>query len=184
VPGRPEPGRGRLTAGRGAPTTRAGAEEEFRDLTAGADTPMYVVTAATAGARAGCLVGFATQASIEPPRLMVLLSKANRTYRLARRTSWLAVHYLHEANHELAALFGGETGDEVDKFTRCSWRPGPGGIPLLDGTRGWVLGAVVRRADVGDHVAHLLDVVEAETDRGGAPLSSRGVRTLTAGHPA
>jgi hypothetical protein len=29
------------------------------------------------------------------------------------------------ADGELAELFGGETGDEVDKFDRCEWRPGP-----------------------------------------------------------
>ena len=33
----------------------------------------------------------------------------------------------------LAELFGGETGDEVDKFARCAWHEGPEGVPMLDG---------------------------------------------------
>ncbi|HEX8931084.1 MAG TPA: flavin reductase, partial [Actinomycetota bacterium] len=35
------------------------------------DYPMLIVTAETDGERAGCLVGFATQCSIEPPRFLL-----------------------------------------------------------------------------------------------------------------
>jgi flavin reductase (DIM6/NTAB) family NADH-FMN oxidoreductase RutF len=41
----------------------------------------------------------------------------------------LVVHFVPEQAEELALLFGGETGDEVDKFARCEWRPGPDGDP-------------------------------------------------------
>ena len=43
-------------------------EEHFQALVAGLDYPMYVVTVAADGDRAGCLVVFATKASIDPPR--------------------------------------------------------------------------------------------------------------------
>lgn len=162
------------------------ASEAFDALVADLDYPMYVVTAAADGGaeRDGCLVGFATQASIGPPRLLVLLSKANRTYRLARRSDTLAVHYLHRGNGALAARFGGETGDEVDKLAGCAWRPGPGGVPVLEGTRGWVVGSVLDRLDAGDHVAHLLEVVAAAVDGPGEPLGYRDVRETEPGHPA
>jgi flavin reductase (DIM6/NTAB) family NADH-FMN oxidoreductase RutF len=158
--------------------------EAFRALVADADYPMFIVTAAAGRLRAGCLVGFVTQASIDPPRLLTLVSKANRTYRLARRSSRLAVHFLHEANRDLASLFGEHTGDDVDKFAQCSWRPGPDAVPLLEGTRGWVLCDVRRRMDAGDHVAHLLDVVAGAVQRPGGQLSYQQVRDLPAGHPA
>lgn len=38
------------------------------------DHPMYVVTAEADGERAGCLVGYASQCSIQPARFMVWLS--------------------------------------------------------------------------------------------------------------
>ena len=38
----------------------------------------FSVTTATDGAQAGCLVGFSTQCSIEPPRFGVWLSKLNQ----------------------------------------------------------------------------------------------------------
>jgi flavin reductase (DIM6/NTAB) family NADH-FMN oxidoreductase RutF len=159
-------------------------EENFHTLVSDLDYPMFVVTAADHDQRAGCLVGFATQASIDPPRLLVLLSKANRTFGVAQATDILVVHFLHRDNHHLAALFGEETGDDVDKFARCPWHEGPGHTPILGGTRGWVVGTVVARLDAGDHVAHLLEVDEAVTDLPGPPLTFQSVRGLDPGHPA
>lgn len=71
------------------------------------DYPVYVVTAVADAERAGCLVGFASQCSIDPPRFMVWLSKANRTYRVACRASHLGVHGLRGDQTEAAELFGG-----------------------------------------------------------------------------
>ena len=45
--------------------------EEFGSFVSGLDYPMFVVTAAADGRRAGCLVGFTSQVSIDPPRLLV-----------------------------------------------------------------------------------------------------------------
>ena len=90
-----------------------GPEEAFHALVAGVEYPMFIVTTAAGDERAGCLVGFATQGSIDPPRLVVMLSKANRTYEVAQRAQELVVHFLHERNRGLAALFGEETGDEL-----------------------------------------------------------------------
>jgi flavin reductase (DIM6/NTAB) family NADH-FMN oxidoreductase RutF len=156
----------------------------FHSLVSNLNYPMYIVTAAADGERDGCLVGFATQASIHPPRLLVLLSKANRTFRLAQSSDTLAVHFLGRANRGLAALFGEETGDDVDKFAGCEWRGGPDGLPLLSGTRGWMVGTIIERFDAGDHVPHLLTVLSAEIDSPGEQLDFQTVRGLHPGHPA
>ncbi len=138
------------------------ATRSFHTLVADLDYPMFVVTAVAAGERSGCLVGFLSQASIDPPRLLVFLSKANRTYSVAQRAEILAVNFLHEGSRDLAALFGEHTGDEVDKFQFCEWEEGPRGVPVLLDTRGWVVGTIVARLDCGDHVAHLIAVDEAQ----------------------
>jgi flavin reductase (DIM6/NTAB) family NADH-FMN oxidoreductase RutF len=159
-------------------------DDTFHSLVSNLNYPMYIVTAAAHGERSGCLVGFATQASIDPPRLLVLLSKSNRTFQVAQSSPRLAVHFLSRANQGLAALFGEETGDDVDKFAGCEWREGPDGLPLISGTRGWVVGTVIDRSDAGDHVPHLLSVVSAEIDRPGEQLDFQTVRGLHPGHPA
>ena len=112
------------------------------DLVARANPPLYVVTTAAGGERAGCVVGFATQASIDPTRFLVAISIENRTWRVAETATHLAVHVIGRERDDVVELFGGETGDEIDKFERCAWTEGPAGIPVLDGRRG-----LVRRTD-------------------------------------
>ncbi len=89
------------------------------------DPPMVVVTTAVAGERAGCLVGFHSQSSIDPPRYDVWLSKANHTYRVALRSTHLAVHLLTADDLAVAEHFGTLTGDEVDKFADVTLRGRP-----------------------------------------------------------
>ena len=72
-----------------------------------------------------CLVGFVSQVSIGPPRFLIGVSKLNHTYRVAQHATHPAVHLLTRRHRDLAWLFGGETGDRVAKFDRCSWSPGP-----------------------------------------------------------
>jgi len=99
------------------------AAQQLDRFVAPLDQPMYVLTVAgtDGGHPSGCLVGFATQCSIAPPRLLACLSKENHTYRAAASASVAAVHRLAASDHDLAALFGEQTGDEIDKFARCAW---------------------------------------------------------------
>src|SRR5437764_12293688 len=90
------------------------------EFVAGLDYPMFVVTAADAGTgeRAGCLVGFATQCSIDPLRFLVCLSRANHTHRVAARSGMLAVHVLGVGQHHLAAQLREPTAAEAAKLAR------------------------------------------------------------------
>jgi flavin reductase (DIM6/NTAB) family NADH-FMN oxidoreductase RutF len=159
--------------------------DPFDDLTASIDYPMMVVTAAADNERGGCLVGFTTQSSIDPPHWIVCVSKANRTHAIASRSFVLAVHVLRANQRELADLFGSESGDEVDKFERCEWSTGPGGTPVLADTD-WFAGQVIGRWDAGDHTAFLLDVLSdgSSARAGEPPLGFQQVRDLDPGHDA
>lgn len=151
------------------------------------DYPVYVVTATADGESGGCLVGFAGQHSLDPPRFAVWISKANRTFRVARQAEVLVVHLLPSDRHDLAALFGGESGDHVDKFSRVAWTCGPDGTPVLEDCLAWFAGHVEDTVDWGDHVGFSLDPMTGEGGTGraeGRPLFFRDVRDVTAGHPA
>jgi flavin reductase (DIM6/NTAB) family NADH-FMN oxidoreductase RutF len=151
-----------------------------------ADPAMVVVTVAAGDERSGCLVGFHTQASIEPRRHLVYVSQPNHTHRLATVASHLGVHMLAEADHELARLFGEETGDAVDKFERCRWEAGPFGVPMLPDVPHRFVGAVVGRVPGGDHDGFLLEPVAAWSPREAParPLRLQDVTDLDPGHPA
>lgn len=158
--------------------------DRFSDLVAATDFTMYVVTVAGADDRSGCLVGFATQASIDPPRLLVGLSKANHTTHVAASASFLGVHVIPRDDLALVRLFGGETGDEVDKFEHCAWTDGPHGVPVLSDAAAWFVGRIESRTDMGDHIGHLLAPVEVEI-RGLPPLVSFSqVKDMDPGHEA
>jgi flavin reductase (DIM6/NTAB) family NADH-FMN oxidoreductase RutF len=148
------------------------------------DYPMFIVTAAAGGERAGCLVGFATQCSIDPLRFIVCLSDKNRTFTVARGASVLIVHLVPEGADELAQLFGSETGDEVDKFERSAWTAGPDGAPILDECGNWFAGRILERTDVGDHWAYLLEPLRGDDAPGEGAFTFREARWIDPGHEA
>lgn len=159
--------------------------DRFDRLVAGTDPAMAIVTTAVDGERGGCLVGFHSQTSIEPPRYAVWLSKANHTHRLALRSSTIAVHLLGEDDLELARLFGTLSGDVVDKFRRCETVDGPGGVPLLVACPNRIVGRrITLMDDGGDHVCLVIDPTEAVLDDERAPLRLSDVVHLRPAHEA
>jgi flavin reductase (DIM6/NTAB) family NADH-FMN oxidoreductase RutF len=155
-------------------------------LVSRADPPLYVVTTAVGADRAGCVVGFATQASIDPVRFLVAISTANRTWRVARSATHLAVHLFGRERLDLITLFGGETGDDLDKFAQCAWSLGPAGMPVLDRATAWFVGIILERFHFGDHVGHLLEPIGGDvgTPVGEDVVTLRDGDTLEPGHPA
>jgi flavin reductase (DIM6/NTAB) family NADH-FMN oxidoreductase RutF len=162
----------------------ATASETFTEIAGRLDYPMLVVTTRAAGERAGCLVGFSTQASIDPARFLVCLSDKNHTFRVAQRAHALAVHVLPAEAEDLARLFGGHTEDEFDKFTRCRWHDGPRGVPILDDCPRWFVGDVVDRRALGDHTAFLLEPCAAHDEGPRTLLAFSRIKDLDPGHRA
>jgi flavin reductase (DIM6/NTAB) family NADH-FMN oxidoreductase RutF len=156
----------------------------FTRLTGDLEYPMLVVTTVADSERAGCLVGFSTQCSIDPARFIVCLSDKNHTFRVAQRAAALAIHFLPAGATDLAHLFGSETGDEVDKFSRCSWHAGPRGLPILDRSERWFAGEILQRCPLGDHWGYLLEPFAAHDGGPAATLTFSQVKHLTPGHEA
>jgi flavin reductase (DIM6/NTAB) family NADH-FMN oxidoreductase RutF len=156
----------------------------FHSLVGDLEYPMFIVTARAGSEPLGCLVGFATQTSIDPPRLAVCLSHRNRTYRRGRDAAALGVHCVPAHADALVRLFGGETGDEVDKFARCAWREGPEGVPVLDECPNWFVGRVLWRADAGDHDLFLLEPIAAQRGSTEDEFTFHRARRIEPGHEA
>jgi flavin reductase (DIM6/NTAB) family NADH-FMN oxidoreductase RutF len=158
----------------------------FTSLMGELDYPMFIVTtvAGDDGERSGCLIGFATQISIKPPRFLAGLSEKNKTFRVAQRAGHLGIHFVPDdgTGEALAELFGSETGDEVDKFSRCAWHEGPGGVPVLDELPNWFVGRIVERVDGGDHTAFILEPVAAERQAEEAELTFHRAKRIEPGH--
>jgi flavin reductase (DIM6/NTAB) family NADH-FMN oxidoreductase RutF len=161
----------------------ASEHREFERLMAQLDYSLFIVTTiARDGERSGCLVGFASQVSIDPQRFLVCLSVKNRTFEVARRAGVLVVHFVPEHAEELAVLFGGETGDETDKFSRCDWRQGPEGAPVLTALEDWFAGRVLQRLDFGDHHGFVLEPIAGQAHRSGPTFTFRRGKGIEPGH--
>jgi flavin reductase (DIM6/NTAB) family NADH-FMN oxidoreductase RutF len=158
-------------------------EGAFDSLMVSLDPPMVVVTTAVAGERAGCLVGFHAQSAIDPRRYCVWLSKANHTYRVALRSTHLAVHFLTKDDFEVAEHFGTLTGDDVDKFAGLDVKAGPDGVPLLERCPNRLtLRRTVLMDEGGDHLCLAAECLQSETSGAFEPLRLSDVTHLVPGH--
>ena len=158
--------------------------DAFDTIVGRLDYPMFVATTVGGGERAGCLVGFATQCSIDPARFLVCVSDKNRTYRVLRTATALALHVVPEDADDVVELFGGETADEVDKFSRCAWREGPEGLPILERCPSWFAGRIVDRHSLGDHVGHLIEPFAGEAGHEGRAFPFSRAKRVDPGHEA
>ena len=96
------------------------------------DYAYFVVTVRSPeGEMSGCLAGFVTQCSIDPPNFLVCISKVNHTFGVAAGAPGMGLHLLGRDQVDLARLFGEESGDVVDKFASVDWRLGSTGAPLF-----------------------------------------------------
>jgi flavin reductase (DIM6/NTAB) family NADH-FMN oxidoreductase RutF len=158
---------------------------DVEDYFSAFDAPVVVVT--TSGAknvRSGCLVGFATQCSIHPPRFLVCLSVLNHTARIAEDAATLGVQVLGSEQSPVASLFGEETGEEVDKLARVPWRHGQLETPILVDCAAWMEGKILQRIPLGDHIGYLLEPVGGGLGPRSGVLLRSSVATLQPGHPA
>ena len=147
------------------------------------DPALIVVTTAVGKERAGCLAGFHSQSSIDPPRYTIWLSKANHTYRVALRASHLAVHFLTSADMPLAERFGTLTGDATDKFAGLGTTTDLGGAPILLDCAHRLVGRKVAVLDEGgDHVCVVTQTVAAHNGGAFEPLRLSRAAHLQPGH--
>jgi hypothetical protein len=94
----------------------------------------------------------------------------------------LGVHLIPAERPDLAELFGGETGDDVDKFTECRWEAGPGGEPLLSDCPMRCACRILKRHPFGDHVGFLLEPVATWVADPFEPLDIRDADRIDPGH--
>ncbi len=169
-------------------------EERFDEILLRRNGAMLIATVSVPSddgsvERSGCMVGFATQCSIEPRRFLLCLSVVNHTTSLAARADHVGVHAVPVDRFDLAELFGGTTGDDpgVDKLAEVPWHDGPFVVPLLDGCPDRFVGEVLDRLPLGDHVGYLLALVHAEVEAPGEErdyLCLDRADSIAPGHPA
>lgn len=158
-------------------------DDAFGRLMASVDPALIVLTTAVGGERAGCLVGFHAQSSIEPQHYCVWLSKANHTYKVGLRAGSFAVHFLTTADLAVAEHFGTLSGEDTDKFAGFNVDLDSHGVPLLQACPNQMsLERIAVLDDGSDHVCLTTRVRSARSAEDFLPLRVSSATHLVPGH--
>ncbi len=131
---------------------------------------MTGVTVVTTTGPDGLALGFTANSfssvSLDPPLLLVSLSKRSTNYASFTEGQGFAVNILSEDQKKISNTFARPA---EDRFNGLDWQPGPHGGPVLGGVSAWFDCALERVVEAGDH-AILIGRVEAFDNSGQAGL--------------
>jgi flavin reductase (DIM6/NTAB) family NADH-FMN oxidoreductase RutF len=131
-----------------------------------------VITIATHDRPVGFTATSFTSVSLHPPLVSFCVDRSRSSWPAVRAAEHVMVHLLGAGQAELARTFA---TSGIDRFTApVSWRPGPYGLPVLDGALAWLLCRVVRRIAAGDHAIVLAEPLLAEYAEGTPLLYHNG----------
>jgi flavin reductase (DIM6/NTAB) family NADH-FMN oxidoreductase RutF len=123
---------------------------------------LYVLTARDGDEFAAAGVNWLSQASFEPPLVMVGIKRDNDSHRLIERTGAFAVNVLGEDQLEVGKAFFRTTTVDGDRLNGYRFEPGPvTGCPLLVDLPYWFECRVTDTVARGDHTVFVAETVNA-----------------------
>ncbi|MEE4544932.1 flavin reductase family protein [Streptomyces sp. V4-01] len=127
-----------------------------------------VITAAGPEGPAGFTATSLSSVAVEPPLISFGVSTGASSWPALAEAPYVGVHILGGHQEDVAALFARSGADRFGPGT--AWRPGPHGVPLLDGVAAWLVCRTVARVPAGDHRIVLAQAEAAGQQGPGDPL--------------
>ena len=136
---------------------------------------LYVVTAVDGGEFSAAGINWLSQASFEPPLIMVGVKTDSDTHRIVEKTGTFAVNVLAADQLDVGKAFFRTTKVEGDELNGYKFEPGPEtGAPLLVDLPYWFEARVTESVKRGDHSVFVAEVVNAGVrDESKVPLLLR-----------
>jgi len=101
---------------------------------------------------AGITVNALSSVSLDPPLVMIALDRSRFITPMVRSLGRYAVNILGEGQQALSDCFAhAPVSPGREDFCGASWRPGPTGLPLLDGAIATLECTVTQTFSAGDH---------------------------------
>ncbi|MDP9793947.1 flavin reductase (DIM6/NTAB) family NADH-FMN oxidoreductase RutF [Catenuloplanes nepalensis] len=146
--------------------TVAVAPDLFRQLLRRHAAAVVVITAPGTGFTATSF----TSVSLDPPLVSFCLARSASAWPAIAATPTVAVHVLGREQEHIARTFATSGIDRL--AAHGAWRPGPDGVPLLDGVLARLVCRVVDRVQAGDHTIVLASPLDGEhrADEAETPL--------------
>jgi flavin reductase (DIM6/NTAB) family NADH-FMN oxidoreductase RutF len=150
---------------------QAAKKKVLRDFTYG----LYAVTAAHEGERGVFTANWLSQASFDPPLVMLSVENDSSTLPLIRASGRFAICPLDEHQKQLAAALGKPKARAGDKYDTLDLAvvESEQGVPALADSLGYVVCDVREEVPAGDSVVFLAEVVEARSFSDAPPLEMR-----------
>lgn len=147
---------------------------ELRRVAGRYPTGVAVVATLHDGRPCGLTVNSVTSVSLDPPLVLVAVSRSARAYACFEASGRFAVNVLAEHQEALARLFASR---EQDKFAGVSYTTSPHGQPILDGVCAWLDCEVAERHEGGrTHTIFVARVVAMGEGPGASPLVFHNAR--------
>lgn len=123
---------------------------------------LSVLTAVDGDRYAAAGINWISQASFEPPLVMVALKADSDSRAAVEGAGAFAVNVLGEDQLDVAKAFFRSTVIEGDRLNGYRFEPGPAtGAPLLTDVAYWFEARVTDTVARGDHTVYVAEVVEA-----------------------
>ncbi len=136
---------------------------------------LYAVTAEHAGERGVFTANWLSQASFEPPLVMLSVENDSSTLPLIRASGHFAICPFDESQKALAGALGRPKARAGDKYANLDLAivDTERGVPALADSLGYVVCAVRSESPAGDSVVFIAEVIEACSFSEAPPLEMR-----------
>jgi flavin reductase (DIM6/NTAB) family NADH-FMN oxidoreductase RutF len=158
-------------------------------------TGVTVVSSLYEGMQHGMTVNSFTSISLDPPLLLVSLSRVTRTHHLVEKAGLFGVTILSAAQMDISNRFAGRIAEDQDRFAGLETFALVSGALFLKGGLAFFDCQVVGAYPLADHTLFIGEVKALRAGVDGAPLKSspaefmpliyynRDYRLLCEGHP-
>jgi flavin reductase (DIM6/NTAB) family NADH-FMN oxidoreductase RutF len=134
---------------------------------------LYILTSKSEEEVAGCTVTWVSQASMNPPQIMVGLEKESHTYHAVEKSGKFVMNFLGKGQKEIAQKFFKHPHIEDGKINGFAYKTGVTGAPILLDLPAYVECKVVDTVKKGDHYIVIGEVIEAGVQHDIEPLALR-----------
>jgi flavin reductase (DIM6/NTAB) family NADH-FMN oxidoreductase RutF len=132
---------------------------------------LYAVGVAHGGDRNMFTANWLTQVSFDPPLVALSVENDSHSIGLLRESGAFAISVFSTEQREQAGLLGKRWKLRPDKIEDVRYRSGQTGCPILEDALGAVECRVIGSMEAGDSTVFLSEVIHAEVQRAGTPLT-------------
>jgi flavin reductase (DIM6/NTAB) family NADH-FMN oxidoreductase RutF len=134
---------------------------------------LYAVSAADGGEVNAFTANWLSQASFDPPMIMVSVENDSKSLGMILRSQHFAVNVFETGQRDLAGALGKTALKVPDKLKGLTYDIGETGCPLLHDALAWVECRVTGSIPAGDSTVIVGEVVNADLRRDGTALTMK-----------